>query len=186
MAADFQALKVYAGSAQRFLARRFLGSQGQSKTQQPKPKPQEQQQILQPPVFPPPSYPPGLSCMELMMADLEALKLYINYYSTILTTPLPQHYDPDLLARYFASRPHILAFRTIQILFAFVSAVAKMQISKRSQLTADATYSSGNSSNGFDASQYTVGQLLKEMFLDLGPTFVKGQIVKLDRFKTRW
>jgi aarF domain-containing kinase len=124
--------------------------------------------------------------MELMMADLEALKLYINYYSTILTTPLPQHYDPDLLARYFASRPHILAFRTIQILFAFVSAVAKMQISKRSQLTADATYSSGNSSNGFDASQYTVGQLLKEMFLDLGPTFVKGQIVTLDRFKTRW
>ncbi|KAK8463437.1 hypothetical protein SEVIR_1G364500v4 [Setaria viridis] len=48
-----------------------------------------------------------------------------------------------------------------------------MQISKRSQLTAEATYSSGNSSNGFDASQYMVGQLLKEMFLDLGPTFVK-------------
>jgi len=122
MAADFQALKVYAGSAQRSLARRFLGSKGQSKTQQqPKPKPQEQQkeqqpQILQPPVFPPPSYPPGLSCMELMMADLEALKLYINYYSAILTTPLPQHYDPNLLAQYFASRPHVLAFRTIQIL----------------------------------------------------------------------
>ncbi|KAG2654782.1 hypothetical protein PVAP13_1NG499400 [Panicum virgatum] len=178
MAADFQALKVYAGSAQRSLARRFLGSKGQSKTlQQPKPKPQEQQkeqqQILQPPVFPPPSYPPGLSCMELMMADLEALKLYINYYSTILTTPLPQHYDPDLLAQYFASRPHILAFRTIQILFAFVSALAKMQISKRSQLNADSTYNSGNSSNGFNASQYMVGQLLKEMFLDLGPTFVK-------------
>ncbi|RLN07878.1 hypothetical protein C2845_PM11G22550 [Panicum miliaceum] len=178
MAADFQALKVYAGSAQRSLARRFLGSKGHSKTQQqPKPKPQEQQkeqqQILQPPFFPPPSYPPGLSCMELMMADLEALKLYINYYSTILTTPLPQHYDPDLLAQYFASRPHILAFRTIRILFAFVSAMAKMQISKRSQLTADATYISGNSSNGFNASQYIVGQLLKEMFLDLGPTFVK-------------
>jgi aarF domain-containing kinase len=53
--------------------------------------------------------------MELMMADLETLKLYINYFSTILTTPLPQHYDPDLLAQYFASRPHILAFRTIQV-----------------------------------------------------------------------
>lgn len=179
MAADFQALKVYAGSAQRSLARRFLGSKGQSKTQQqPKPKPQEQQkeqqpQILQPPVFPPPSYPPGLSCMELMMADLEALKLYINYYSAILTTPLPQHYDPNLLAQYFASRPHVLAFRTIQILFAFVSALVKMQISKRSQLNADSTYISGNRSNGFNASQYMVGQLLKEMFLDLGPTFVK-------------
>lgn len=178
MAADFQALKVYAGSARHSLARRFLRSKEQSKSQQqPKPKPQEQQkeqqQILQPPAFPPPSYPPGLSCMELMMADLEALKIYINYYSTILTTPLPQHYDPDLLAQYFASRPHVLAFRTIQILFAFVSAVVKMQISKRSQLTAEATYSSGNSSNNLDASQYMVGQLLKEMFLDLGPTFVK-------------
>ncbi|CAO2040300.1 unnamed protein product [Urochloa humidicola] len=177
MAADFQALKVYAGSARHSLARRFLGSKEQSKGQQPKPKPQEQQkeqqQILQPPAFPPPSYPPGLSCMELMMADLEALQLYINYYSTILTTPLPQHYDPELLAQYFAARPHILAFRTIQILFAFVSAVVKMQIFKRSQLTADATYSSGNRSNGFDASQYMVGQLLKETFLDLGPTFIK-------------
>ena len=61
-----------------------------------------------------------------------------------------------------------------QILFAFVSALAKMQISKRSQLNADSTYNSGNSSNGFNASQYMVGQLLKEMFLDLGPTFVKG------------
>ncbi|CAN6252893.1 unnamed protein product [Urochloa humidicola] len=179
MAADFQALKVYAGSARHSLAWRFLGSKEQSKGQQQqfKPKPQEQQeeqqQILQPPAFPPPSYPPGLSCMELMMADLEALQLYINYYSTILTTPLPQHYDPELLAQYFASRPHILAFRTIQILFAFVSAVVKMQIFKRSQLTADATYSSGNRSNGFDASQYMVGQLLKETFLDLGPTFIK-------------
>ncbi|XP_062220644.1 uncharacterized protein LOC133920037 [Phragmites australis] len=180
MKADFQALKVYVGSSQHALARRFLGSKRQPKPQQqPKPKPQEQhteqqqQQMLQPPAFPPPPYPPGLSCMELMMADLEALKLYINYYSTILTTPLPQHYDPDLLAQYFASRPHILAFRTIQILFAFVSASVKMQISKRAKLTTDATYSSGNSSNGFDASQYMVGQLLKETFLDLGPTFVK-------------
>lgn len=107
------------------------------------------------------------------MADLEGLKLYINYYSAILTTPLPQHYDPDLLAQYFASRPHILAFRTIQILFAFVSAAVKMQISKRVNLITDATYNSSISSKRFNASQYMVGQLLKEMFLDLGPTFVK-------------
>lgn len=178
MAADFQALKVYAGSARHSLARRFLGSNSKGKSeQQPKPKPQEQQKeqqhILQAPAFPPPSYPPGLSCMELMMADLEALKLYINYYSAILTTPLPQHYDPDLLAQYFASRPHILASRVIQILFTFLSAVVKMRISKRAQLTTDATYSSGNSGNGFDDTQYMVGQLLKETFLTLGPTFVK-------------
>ena len=64
MAADFQALKVYAGSARHSLARRFLGSKGQSKPEhQSKPRPQEQQkeqqQILQAPAFPPPSYPPG-------------------------------------------------------------------------------------------------------------------------------
>ncbi|GJM87279.1 hypothetical protein PR202_ga03219 [Eleusine coracana subsp. coracana] len=173
MMADFQALKVYIGSSQKAIARRFLGSKQQQKSQQQsKPKleehQKEQQQIIQPPAFPPPSYPPGLSCMELMMADLESLKLYINYYSTILTTPLPQHYDPDLLAQYFASRPHILAFRTIQILFAFFSAAVKLQISKRLESAQDATYSSG-----FNASKYMVGQLLKETFLDLGPTFVK-------------
>ncbi|KAL6591460.1 hypothetical protein ACP70R_049963 [Stipagrostis hirtigluma subsp. patula] len=157
---------------------RFLEKKQQRRQHKPEPKHQEQrkeqpQQMLQPPAFPPPSYPPGLSCMELMMADLESLKLYINYYSTILTTPLPQHYDPDLLAQYFASRPHILAFRTIQILFAFVSAAVKLQISKRTKLITDAAYRSGDSSNGFDASQFMVGKLLKETFLDLGPTFVK-------------
>jgi hypothetical protein len=49
------------------------------------------------------------------MADLEALKLYVNYFLAILTTPLPQHYDPDLLAQYFVSRPHILVFRTVEV-----------------------------------------------------------------------
>ena len=53
--------------------------------------------------------------MELMMADLDALKLYVNYFLAILATPLPQHYDPDLLAQYFVSRPHILVFRTVQV-----------------------------------------------------------------------
>lgn len=180
MMADFQALKLYIGHSRHNFALQFLGNKQQPQSQQrSKPKPQlqqqeqQQQQMLQPPAFPPHSYPPGLSCMELMMADLEGLKLYINYYSAILTTPLPQHYDPDLLAQYFASRPHILAFRTIQILFAFVSAAVKMQISKRVNLITDATYNSSISSKRFNASQYMVGQLLKEMFLDLGPTFVK-------------
>jgi len=42
---------------------------------------------------------------------------------------------------------------SLQILFALATAAVKMQISKRSQLTADATYRSSNSSNSFDASQ---------------------------------
>ncbi|XP_015689552.2 protein ACTIVITY OF BC1 COMPLEX KINASE 3, chloroplastic [Oryza brachyantha] len=188
MAADFEALKLYIGYSKHAIEQRFLGTKGQPQHQEP-PKPklkqkqkqqqheeqqEEKYQTLQPPAFPPPSYPPGLSCMELMRADVEALKLYINYYVAILTTPLPQHYDPELLSRYFTSRPHILAFRTIQIIFAFVSGAVKMQISKRANLITDAT-NSGNSirSKGFDASQYMFGQLLKETFLDLGPTFVK-------------
>ncbi|XP_047080224.1 uncharacterized protein LOC124690959, partial [Lolium rigidum] len=135
--ADLQALKVYADSSRKEFVLRFLGSkqqqqqQPQSQQQSAKPKPvfqkqlkpkkpkpdeqQKQQQALQAPAFPPHSYPPGMSCMELMMADLEALKLYVNYFLAILTTPLPQHYDPDLLAQYFVSRPHILVFRMVEV-----------------------------------------------------------------------
>ncbi|XP_051191858.1 uncharacterized protein [Lolium perenne] len=195
--ADLQALKVYADSSKQEFLLRFLGSkqqqqQPQSERQSAKPKPvfkkqlkpkpkpkpkpdeqQKQQQALQAPAFPPHSYPPGMSCMELMMADLDALKLYVNYFLAILTTPLPQHYDPDLLAQYFVSRPHILVFRMVEILFAFLVGAVKVQMFKRANLATDATHSSSVSNKGFNASQYMVGQLLKDTFIDLGPTFVK-------------
>uniref|UniRef100_M8C1M0 Uncharacterized protein n=1 Tax=Aegilops tauschii TaxID=37682 RepID=M8C1M0_AEGTA len=192
--ADLQALKVYADSSKQEFVLRFLGSKQQPQSQQqstelkpvfkkqPKPKgpkpngeqkEQQQQQALQPPAFPPHPHPPGLSCMELMMADADALNLYVNYFLAILNTPLPQHYDPDLLAQYFVSRPHILVFRTVQILFAFLVGAAKVQMFKKASLTTDATHSSSVSNEGFDASQYMVGQLLKDTFLDLGPTFIK-------------
>ncbi|VAI62613.1 unnamed protein product [Triticum turgidum subsp. durum] len=184
--ADLQALKVYADSSKQEFVLRFLGSKQQPQSQQQstelkpvfkKPngqqKEQQQQQALQPPAFPPHPHPPGLSCMELMMADLDALNLYVNYFLAILSTPLPQHYDPDLLAQYFVSRPHILVFRTVQILFAFLVGVVKVQMFKKASLTADATHSSSVSNEGFDASQFMVGQLLKDTFLDLGPTFIK-------------
>ncbi|KAI4982906.1 hypothetical protein ZWY2020_023398 [Hordeum vulgare] len=189
--ADLQALKVYADSSKQELVLRFLGTKQQPQSQQqstepkpvskkqPKPKPngqpkqQKQQQAFQPPAFPPHPHPPGLSCMELMMADADALKLYVNYFLAILSTPLPQHYDPDLLKQYFFSRPHILVFRTVQILFAFLVGAVKVQMFKRASLTTDATHSSSVSNEGFDASQFMVGQLLKDTFLDLGPTFIK-------------
>ncbi|VAI51082.1 unnamed protein product [Triticum turgidum subsp. durum] len=195
--ADLQALKVYADSSKQEFVLRFLGSKQQppqSQQQstelkpvfkkQPKPKgpkpngqqkeqQQQQQQALQPPAFPPNPHPPGLSCMELMMADVDALNLYVNYFLAILSTPLPQHYDPDLLAQYFVSRPHILVFRTVQILFAFLVGAVKVQMFKKASLTTDATHSTSVSNEGFDASQYMVGQLLKDTFLDLGPTFIK-------------
>ena len=61
----------------------------------------------------------------------------------------------------------------------------KVQMLKRANLTTDATHSSSISNNGFNASQYMVGQLLKDTFLDLGPTFVKGMIVVFHSFKPR-
>lgn len=75
----------------------------------------------------------------------------------------------------------MLSTFALQILFTFLSAVVKLQISKRAQLTTDATYSSGSSSKGFDDAQYMFGQLLKETFLNLGPTFVKGWVVMLGK-----
>uniref|UniRef100_A0ACD5Z4V2 Uncharacterized protein n=1 Tax=Avena sativa TaxID=4498 RepID=A0ACD5Z4V2_AVESA len=197
--ADLQALKVYADSSKQEFVLRFLGSKQQEQPQSqqqsakskpvlqkqlkpnpnPNPKPDEQQkerqqqQALQSPAFPPQTYPPGLSCMELMMADVDALKLYVNYFLGILSTPLPQHYDPDLLAQYFVSRPHILVLRTFQILFAFLVGAVKVQMYKRANLSMDASHSSSLSNKGFNASQYMIGQLLKDTFLDLGPTFVK-------------
>jgi hypothetical protein len=60
-----------------------------------------------------------------------------------------------------------------------------MQIFKRAQLATDSTHSSGSSSKGFDDTQYMVGQLLKETFLNLGPTFIKGWVVMLGKTASR-
>jgi hypothetical protein len=74
---------------------------------------------------------------------------------------------PPLISRVFS-----VSTFALQILFAFFSAAVRLQISRRFNLATDATYNSG-----FNASQHMVGQLLKGTFLDLGPTFVKGQSV---------
>lgn len=55
---------------------------------------------------------------------------------------------------------------------------------KKASLTTDATHSSSVSNEGFDASQFMVGQLLKDTFLDLGPTFIKGLVFMFDNVKT--
>jgi hypothetical protein len=60
----------------------------------------------------------GLSSVDLMMADFEALKLYINYFwqsSKVLSTPVPETYDPQMVADYFLCRPHVLGFRIIEV-----------------------------------------------------------------------
>lgn len=64
------------------------------------------------------AYLSGLSSVELMMADYEALKLYINYFwhsSKVLSTPMPEIYDPQAVADYFICRPHVLGFRIIEV-----------------------------------------------------------------------
>jgi hypothetical protein len=48
-----------------------------------------------------------------------------------------------------------------------------MQIFKRAQLATDSTHNSWSSSKGFDDTQYMVGQLLKETFLNLGLLLLK-------------
>jgi hypothetical protein len=59
----------------------------------------------------------------------------------------------------------------------------KVQMFKRANLTTDATHSSSVSNNGFNPSQqYMVGQLLKDTFIDLGPTFVKGLVFMFASF----
>lgn len=53
------------------------------------------------------------------MSDLEALKVYANYFQDIFkifVMPLPEVYDPEKVTLYFSLRPHILAFRVAEVL----------------------------------------------------------------------
>ncbi|MQL92299.1 hypothetical protein Taro_024922 [Colocasia esculenta] len=147
----------------------------------------------QPPSRPNPSYP-GLSGMDLLMADLEALKLYagyLYYMSNCWSVPLPETYDLETVEEYFKCRPHILAVRvfevrllnsgraragrrrrvyvTLGVLSSFASAAIRVQV-LRSEFKSQRL----NQDKNGDASQYYMGQLLKESMLKLGPTFIKG------------
>ncbi|KAJ1692428.1 hypothetical protein LUZ63_009126 [Rhynchospora breviuscula] len=130
-------------------------------------RPQQEFPVLSP-------YPLGLSCVELMMADFEVLKLYINYFwqsSKVVSTPVPETYDPQIVADYFLCRPHILGFRIIEILFAFLTASAKLRASNTTMVEPDVHIA--KRSIRFDSSKHYMGQLLKETLLYLGPTFIK-------------
>lgn len=125
-----------------------------------------------PPVWPEISYPPGLSGVDLLMSDLEALKSYVNYLrhaSQIWFMPLPESYDPQKVADYFSCRPHILAFRFSEVFASFASAAIKLQVSRAFKFNWHGV--DNDSSSG--SSQYYMGQLLKQSMLNLGPTFVK-------------
>uniref|UniRef100_A0A1D1YUA7 Uncharacterized protein sll0005 n=1 Tax=Anthurium amnicola TaxID=1678845 RepID=A0A1D1YUA7_9ARAE len=122
------------------------------------------------PSWPTPSYP-GLSGMDLLMADLEAVKFYVNYLrcmSQSWSVPLPEIYDPQTVDHYFKCRPHILAVRVLEVFSSFVTAAIKMKAS-RSKFDSDRADKDDNR----EASHYYMGQLLKESILNLGPTFIK-------------
>ncbi|KAJ8497613.1 hypothetical protein OPV22_008165 [Ensete ventricosum] len=131
------------------------------------------QDVRRPPAeWPKISHPPGLSGLDLMMADFEALKVYANHLQDtckVLFVPLPEIYDPEKVELYFSCRPHILAFRITEVFLSFVSATIKLQASKISNLNKHRA----NLNDGFDGSQYHIGQIVKESLLNLGPTFVK-------------
>ncbi|XP_058101827.1 uncharacterized protein LOC131245999 isoform X2 [Magnolia sinica] len=121
--------------------------------------------------LPKPSYP-GLSGTDLFMADLKALKDYAIYFyfaSKIWSKPLPEVYDPQKVVDYFSCRPHVVAFRVLEVFSSFASATIKMRTSEIFKF------------NGFGmgrdderkSSDYYIGQLLKETMLNLGPTFIK-------------
>ncbi|KAJ3672129.1 hypothetical protein LUZ60_006850 [Juncus effusus] len=118
------------------------------------------------------SYPSGLSCAEIMMSDFEALKLYFNFFRNSfnnISAPIPEIYDPQKVAVYFTFRPHVLAFRIIEVLFAFLTASTKLHISKN--IESDKIIAKKD--RNFDDSKYFTGQVLKETLLYLGPTFIK-------------
>ncbi|KAG9445552.1 hypothetical protein H6P81_011680 [Aristolochia fimbriata] len=121
--------------------------------------------------WPSPSYP-GLSGVDLMMADLEALKAYGRWFyhvSKFWSKPLPEVYDADSVADYFKGRPHILAFRVLEVLSSFATAAFKMRGVEMLKVKS----SHVEKGNGRNTSDYYAGLLLKETLLNLGPTFIK-------------
>lgn len=52
------------------------------------------------------------------MADVKALEAYAGYIyclSKMWSRPLPEVYDPQAVADYFNCRPHVVAFRLLEV-----------------------------------------------------------------------
>ena len=52
------------------------------------------------------------------MADLKALEAYVSYFyyqSKQWSKPLPEAYDAEEVADYFSRRPHVVAFRLLEV-----------------------------------------------------------------------
>ncbi|KAF3433920.1 hypothetical protein FNV43_RR25023 [Rhamnella rubrinervis] len=127
--------------------------------------------LEQPPSWPQPCYP-ELSGVDLLMADLKALEAYAAYFyhlSKVWSKPLPEVYDPESVSDYFNCRPHVVAFRLVEVFSSFASAAIRIRTSGFRK------YLTPNVDKNLDGniSQYDFGMVLKETMLNLGPTFIK-------------
>ncbi|CAN7007456.1 hypothetical protein IGI04_010622 [Brassica rapa subsp. trilocularis] len=119
---------------------------------------------LEQPSLPQPSYS-GLTGVDLLMADVKALEAYAGYIyclSKMWSRPLPEVYDPQAVADYFNCRPHVVAFRLLEVFSAFMVAAIRLRTSSES-----------DKGKKLEASGQKFGMVLKETMLHLGPTFIK-------------
>ncbi|KFK36812.1 hypothetical protein AALP_AA4G174700 [Arabis alpina] len=113
--------------------------------------------------WPQPSYS-GLSGVDLLMADVKALEAYAGYVyclSKMWSRPLPEVYDAQEVADYFNCRPHVVAFRLLEVFSAFMVAAIRLRTS------------ASDKRKTLEASKQIFGMVLKETMLHLGPTFIK-------------
>ncbi|KAJ4972343.1 hypothetical protein NE237_005442 [Protea cynaroides] len=130
----------------------------------------------QAPPAPRPSWPqpfyPGLSGMDLFLADLKALEAYGSYFyhlSKIWSRPLPEVYNPEEIVEYFSCRPHLVALRLIEVFSSFAFATIKLRILGIVKFDRSGVDKGGTG----NSSEYYFGSVLKDTMLNLGPTFVK-------------
>ncbi|KAK6144790.1 hypothetical protein DH2020_021610 [Rehmannia glutinosa] len=122
------------------------------------------------PSWPQPYYP-ELSGVDLFLADLKAMEVYVGYFyylSKMWTKPLPEIYDAEKVTEYFTLRPHVVTLRLLEVFTAFVSTTIKFRISRIS--------SAEDEDAGGNVSDHNFGIVLKETMLNLGPTFIKGTV----------
>ncbi|KAJ4906807.1 Protein kinase superfamily protein [Raphanus sativus] len=118
---------------------------------------------LEQPSLPQHSYS-GLTGVDLLMADVKALEAYAGYIyclSKMWSRPLPEVYDPQAVADYFNCRPHVVAFRLLEVFSAFMIAAIRLRTSE------------SDKGKNLEASGQKFGMVLKETMLHLGPTFIK-------------
>lgn len=119
--------------------------------------------------FPRPHYA-GLTGVDLVMADIEALRAYGSYIQNLpkmWSKSLPEIYDPQEVEDYFHCRPHVVTLRFIEVFINFTFAAIKLRTSGIFWM-----YESGVDKNG-NSPEYYFGQIMKETMLSLGPTFIK-------------